>query len=205
LTLTRTGQPPGLYEMPLGQSLHALLEACNQPADDLHGALLGGYFAGLINTRILHTSIDYDSLIAIGTGLGCGAITLLGPQDCPVAAAAAVMAYFDRENAGQCGSCFNGTAAMSAVLGALRDHVAQLSDVERLAGWSVSLRSRGACATLDGATNIAASLLHEFPHVVTAHLEGECGVCRNAPPLPERPFAVDYQPTGPVVSEANSR
>ena len=50
----------------------------------------------------------------LGSGLGCGAIAIL-TEDCPVAVAASVMAYFDRENAGQCGSCFNGTAAMAAV------------------------------------------------------------------------------------------
>ena len=80
-------------------------------------------------------------------------------DDCPVAVAASVMAYFDRENAGQCGSCFNGTAAMSAVDGALRDGVATSEDLARLERWSVVLRGRGACATLDAATNVAASLL----------------------------------------------
>ena len=45
-----------------------------------------------------------------------GPISIL-TDDCPVAVAASVMAYYDRENAGQCGSCFNGTAAMSAVVG----------------------------------------------------------------------------------------
>ena len=35
--------------------------------------------------------------------------------------AAAVLNYFDRENAGQCGSCFNGTAAMAAATTALAE------------------------------------------------------------------------------------
>lgn len=59
----------------------------------------------------------------LGSGLGCGAIAVI-TDDCPVAVAASVLAYFERENAGQCGSCFNGTAAMAAVAGALRDGVA---------------------------------------------------------------------------------
>ena len=74
-----------------------------------------------------------------------------------------MLAYFDRENAGQCGSCFNGTAAMAAVTGALRDGAATAEDVARLERWSVVLRGRGACATLDGATNVAASLLKSLP------------------------------------------
>ncbi len=114
----------------------------------------------------------------LGSGLGCGAVAIL-TDDCPVAVAAAVMAYFDRENAGQCGSCFNGTAAMSAVTRALRDGVATADDLARLERWSVVLRGRGACATLDAATNIAASLLQQFPQVVARHLDGECDACRT--------------------------
>ena len=44
----------------------------------------------------------------------------------------------------------------------------------RLERWSVVLRGRGACATLDAATNVAATLLQQFPEVVARHLDGEC-------------------------------
>ena len=101
------------------------------------------------------------------------------------------MAYFDRENAGQCGSCFNGTAAMSAVTEALRDGVATSEDLARLERWSVVLRGRGACATLDAATNIAASLLSAFPQVVDRHLQNACESCRVGAFRAERPYEVE--------------
>ncbi len=93
------------------------------PPTQVHGVLMGGYFAGLLNSDVLDVTLDHESMRRLGSGLGCGAISIL-TDDCPVAVAASVMAYFDRENAGQCGSCFNGTAAMSAATGALRDGVA---------------------------------------------------------------------------------
>ena len=136
----------------------------------LRGVLMGGYFAGLLNREILDMTLDHDAMRRLGSGLGSGAISLL-TDDCPVAVAASVMAYFDRENAGQCGSCFNGTAAMSAVTTALRDGVATSEDMTRLQRWSVMLRGRGACATLDAATNMAASLLAQFPQVVAQPYE----------------------------------
>ncbi len=101
------------------------------------------------------------------------------------------MSYFDRENAGQCGSCFNGTAAMAAVICALRDGVATDEDVTRLERWSVVLRGRGACGTLDGATNIAASLLRQFPQVVTRHLANDCPACRTTAYTAVRPYEVE--------------
>jgi NADH:ubiquinone oxidoreductase subunit F (NADH-binding) len=101
------------------------------------------------------------------------------------------MAYFDRENAGQCGSCFNGTAAMSAVTSALRDGAATTEDLARLERWSVVLRGRGACATLDAATNVAATLLRSFPQEVARHLEGSCSSCGSSVYNAMRPYEVE--------------
>jgi NADH:ubiquinone oxidoreductase subunit F (NADH-binding) len=102
-----------------------------------------------------------------------------------------VLAYFDRENAGQRGSCFNGTAAMAAVAGALRDGVATDEDLARLRRWSVVLRGRGACATLDAATNVAASMLDQFPDAVADHLENSCRTCQLSVFRADRPYAVE--------------
>ena len=101
------------------------------------------------------------------------------------------MAYYDRENASQCGSCFNGTAAMSAVTEALRDGLATHEDLARLERWSVVLRGRGACATLDGATNVAASLLVQFPQMVASHLENGCTTCHSGVFSAVRPYEVE--------------
>ncbi|MGB8389178.1 NADH-ubiquinone oxidoreductase-F iron-sulfur binding region domain-containing protein, partial [Mycobacterium sp.] len=156
----------------------------------VQGALLGGYFAGLLNRAVVDTTLDHETLRGLGSGLGCGAISVI-TDDCPVAVAASVLAYFDRENAGQCGSCFNGTAAMAAVAGALRDGVATSEDLNRLRRWSVTLRGRGACATLDAATNMAASLLDQFPTEVTRHLDNTCEACRAHPFRAQRPYEVE--------------
>jgi NADH:ubiquinone oxidoreductase subunit F (NADH-binding) len=190
MTVTGGGRPPVLYEIPHGLAFTELLEIHGVPADQVRGVLMGGYFAGLLNRTILEATLDHETLRRLGSGLGAGAISLL-TQDCPVAVAASVMAYFDRENAGQCGSCFNGTAAMSAVTGALRDGVATDEDLARLQRWSVVLRGRGACATLDAATNIAASLLAEFPEIVARHMGGECDECRVDAFRVLRPYEVE--------------
>jgi NADH:ubiquinone oxidoreductase subunit F (NADH-binding) len=189
-TITGAGRPPALYEIPHGLAFTELLDFHGVPADQVHGVLMGGYFAGLLNRDILDVTLDHESLRRLDSGLGCGAITVL-TEDCPVAVAASVMAYFDRENASQCGSCFNGTAAMSAVTDALRDGVATGEDLARLERWSVVLRGRGACATLDAATNVAASLLSAFPQVVDRHLQNDCDSCRVGAFKAVRPYEVE--------------
>jgi NADH:ubiquinone oxidoreductase subunit F (NADH-binding) len=189
-TITGAGRPPVLYELPHGLPFTELLALHGISPDQLRGALLGGYFAGFLNREVLETTLDHETMRRVGSGLGCGAISLI-TDDCPVAVAASVLAYFDRENAGQCGSCFNGTAAMAAVAGALRDGAATTEDVDRLRRWSVVLRGRGACATLDAATNMAASLLDQFPDDVARHLEDGCPDCRNQPFRFDRPYQAE--------------
>jgi NADH:ubiquinone oxidoreductase subunit F (NADH-binding) len=190
VTITGADRPPGLYEVPHGLPITELLALHGVSTDRVRGALMGGYFAGLLNRTVLDATVDHETFKGLGSGLGCGAISLL-TDDCPVAVAASVLAYFDRENAGQCGACFNGTAAMAAVAGALRDGVATDEDVTRLRRWSVVLRGRGACATLDAATNVAASLLDQFPHPVQRHLENTCQTCRLGAFRADRPYEVE--------------
>jgi len=189
-TVTGAGRPPVLYELPHGVTFSELLALHGVSAEHVSGVLMGGYFAGLLNRDVLNATLDHETMRALGSGLGCGAIAIL-TDDCPVAVAASVMAYFDRENASQCGSCFNGTAAMSAVTSALRDGVATADDLARLERWSVVLRGRGACATLDAATNVAASLLLQYPELVARHLDGECDACRADAFSALRPYEVE--------------
>jgi NADH:ubiquinone oxidoreductase subunit F (NADH-binding) len=190
-TVTGGGRPPALYELPHGLPLRELLRLHEVAEESVTGLLMGGYFSGLLGRQAVDLTLDHESARALGSGLGCGALAILTTDECPVAVAASVMAYFARENAGQCGSCFNGTSAMSAALGALRDGEAAAADITRLRRWSQVLRGRGACGTLDGATNLAASLLAEFPDHVTTHLNGGCRHHAPAPFNAARPFEVE--------------
>lgn len=189
-TITGAGKPAALYELPYGAPFSELLELHGVAAGAVKGALMGGYFAGLVNSEVTDVTLDHESIRRLGSGLGCGAISIL-TQDCPVAVAASVLEYFDRENAGQCGSCFNGTAAMAAAAGGLRDGAATEEDLGRLERWSVVLRGRGACATIDGATFVAASLLSQFPQAVTRHLRSDCDTCRDNTFRADRPYEVE--------------
>lgn len=189
-TVTGAGRPPVLYELPFGVPFTELASHHGVSPDTVSGVLMGGYFAGVLNREILDATLDHETMRRLGSGLGCGAVAIL-TDHCAVAVSASVLAYFDRENAGQCGSCFNGTAAMAAVAEALRDGRADGDDLIRLERWSVVLRGRGACGTLDGATNVAASMLTQFPQVVQEHLAGECPRCRGGAYVALRPFEVE--------------
>lgn len=200
LTLGGAVPQPGLYEVPFGIPLGEVAEVLGGLTARPRGYLMGGYFAGLLNERGHDLPLDYEALRAKQTALGCGAITVLGPDDCPAGAAALLLSYFGRENAGQCGSCFNGTAAMAGVAVALARGEAGAAEVRRLEQWAGFLPGRGACATLDGAAAIAASLLREFPGDVEAHQTRSCEACAVTDFLnPAAPFAAALESISPDV------
>lgn len=178
-----------LAEMPFGVTLRDIL-AWRGYDGEVRGVLMGGYFAGLASPQVLDIALDYGSVAAGGSGLGCGAIGVFDETTCPVTVAAGVLRYFAVHNAGQCGSCFNGTSAMAAVVDGLRWGQTREEDLDRLRHWARDLRGRGACGTLDGATNAAATLLREFPEVVASHLAGGCPSCTAAGEAVPPPFSV---------------
>lgn len=187
LTVSGACARPGLYEVPLGLRLRDAIGATAGFAEGpVRGVLLAGFFGGVLAPAVLDVVLDHEALRAAGAALGCGAIVLLGPRDCPVGAAADVMAFFARESSGQCGPCVRGTAAMAAALDALARGHADGAATERLAGWSTSLRGRGACGLLDAAAGLAGVLLREFPDDVRAHLAGTCRDCVGCAPGPDR-------------------
>jgi NADH:ubiquinone oxidoreductase subunit F (NADH-binding) len=183
VTVTGDCRRPGLFEVPVGTSLARVVSTLAGGSCDQDPAFLaGGFFGGIHPSESLATKLEDDAFRAAGGGLGCGAIVLLGIEDCPVGVAADVMAYFAAHNARQCGACINGTAAMRDALLELADGQARPELIERLVRWSTTLRGRGACATLDGASLLAASLLSGFEHEITRHLAEPCIRCRRRPP-----------------------
>ena len=164
LTLSGAGRDPALHEIEFGTTLRSVLAEAGGHTGPIEGALMGGYFAGLIGARVLDLPLAYQPLRAEGSGLGCAAIWLIGADECPVRLASDVMHYFEHNNARQCGPCLRGTGAMSATLDRLATaRIPAADDLDRLSGWSVSLLGRGACAYLDGAAALPATLLREFP------------------------------------------
>ena len=195
LTIAGAFNLPGLYEVELGTPLRQVAAAAGGLVGDPRAFLMGGFFAGMLSARALDLPVAYDELAATGSGLGCGAIIAIADEDCPVAAAARIMAYFARANAGQCGPCIKGTEAMAAALRRAALGEPRDDDCDRLRGWSVSLRGRGSCGTLDGATNVVSTLMREFPRELESHGTSGCTRCatlRDESDHPRTIYGVDY-------------
>ncbi|MFQ5780823.1 MAG: NADH-quinone oxidoreductase subunit F, partial [Nitrospiria bacterium] len=118
-TLTGEVNRPGLYELPLGTPLRELIE-------DYGGGVKGGkclkaVFPGGPSNTILpadqvDVSLDFDSLKAIGSGLGTGAVIVMSEETCMVRSALEVASFFAVESCGQCPPCKLGTEHLAELL-----------------------------------------------------------------------------------------
>ncbi len=182
LTLSGAVRRPGVYEVPSGVQLaHVLDELGGGTVDGgpIQAVLPGGYFAGWLNGAALHggVALSAESLRDHGVELGSGAITVVSDGVCGLAQAVALLHFFARESARQCGPCAFGTPAMAAALERLARGRAEDNDVPRLRRYAeVVLPGRGACSHLDGATIAARTALHVFAEEIAQHARyGGCG------------------------------
>jgi NADH:ubiquinone oxidoreductase subunit F (NADH-binding) len=178
LLLTLLG--PGrvvLTEVPVGTTLREVVRRAlllEIPAGT--PVLAGGFFSGFLPEAALDAPLDFDEFRRLGTGVGCGSFIVL-PEACPVDLATDVMAFFDRENAHQCGSCFKGTAAMHQALARIGRSRAEADDVAKLERWAQTLPGRGSCATLDGAACLARTLTTQYADALAQHAVASCPQC----------------------------
>ena len=152
---------------------------------------MGGYFAGLLNRDVLETTLDHETLRGArqraglrcdlgdhrrlpgrGGGLGAG---LLRPGK--RRAVRVVLQRHRGDGRRRPGHCATVSPTTKTSTGCAAGR------------WCC--RGRGACATLDAATNVAASLLDQFPQPVQHHLDGACRTANRGAFRAERPYEVE--------------
>ncbi|MFJ5774678.1 NADH-ubiquinone oxidoreductase-F iron-sulfur binding region domain-containing protein [Streptomyces sp. NPDC093094] len=188
VTLAGGGGDAALVEVPAGTHLKVLADLCGYGRSE--AVLLGGMFGGLYGEGWRDLPLDHDGLRTTGAALGCGALHFLGPEDCPVAVAVEAASYLGAQSARQCGVCVSGTGAMAKALSAVARGEGNPDTLDQLHRWSSQLPGRGACALLDAAARVVATLLDRFPDTLDAHRSPGCPGCADPAPEDGRRFTV---------------
>lgn len=170
-----------VVEVPSGEPLRAVADLSGKQA-----VLVGGYFGTWLSAAQAHeVTLTHRDLRAAGGALGAGIVLTLPSGSCGVVETARVAGYLAKENAGQCGPCFNGLPAIARAvrdlaIGPWNDRA--MADLDR---WLGVVPGRGACRHPDGAVRFVVSALSVFADDVAAHRAGRpCRGMRAAPVLP---------------------
>jgi NADH-quinone oxidoreductase subunit F len=186
VTLWGDVRRPGVYEVPLGMPISHLIEGHGGGAPDRVGMVFPGGPAGPpLGPDALDTPLDPDALGEAGTALGAAALLVVGASACPLAVAASVAAFFERENCGQCPPCAVGTASLARILRGLERGGARPRDLRDLADVAGFMSHHGYCAHCASAATVATGLAKRYSHAVEAHLrEGRCPDAEKRHPDP---------------------
>jgi NADH-quinone oxidoreductase subunit F len=109
---------PGLYEVPHGTRLDALIEMAGglPPQRSLQAILLGGAAGTLVTPEALSMPLTFEDARAAGTTLGSGVVMLFDDRVNLVAILHRIARFFRDESCGQCVPCRVGTVRQEEAL-----------------------------------------------------------------------------------------
>jgi NADH-quinone oxidoreductase subunit F len=141
---------PGVYEVPFGTTLSALIElAGGVPGKRaIRGVLLGGVAGGFVGEKQLDLALSFEGARAAGTTLGSGVVFVLDDTIPLLPMLRRIAAFFRDESCGQCVPCRVGTVRQEELLARLaRDAARGGLDTEKklLAELGQAMRDASIC------------------------------------------------------------
>lgn len=174
----------GLIEVPMGMTLREIVF-------DIGGGIpngrrfkavqTGGPSGGCIPEQYLDISVDYESLLQLGTYIGSGGMIVMDDTSCMVDVAKYFMEFCMTESCGKCIPCRVGTAQMYRLLEKISQGEGTLDDLALLEELCDVVKHTSLCGLGQGAPNPVQSTLRYFRDEYLAHIvDKRCpaGVCK---------------------------
>lgn len=188
-TIAGDVQAEGVFELPLGTPLRYLIEEiAGGPRTGRVKAVFPGAANTVILPEVLDVPMDFDSMRAIGSGLGAGSFFVFDETACMVQAAALYSRFLWVESCGQCPSCKLGGAVITDCLDRLESGGAAPRVVARMLARAKKVTDGQRCGLPTGESLLVQSLYQAFAHEFTDHLTLGCRSARRL----QFPKILDY-------------
>ncbi len=156
---------PGLYELPMGSSLHDLVFVHGMgmlSGKEFKAVFTGGPSNTLLTKKDLDVALDFDSVRARNSRLGTGAMIVISEGTSIVRKISEYMDFFANGSCGQCPPCKSGTYQLSRILNRIDAGDGSDGDLAALENLCRILPGCGRCALIDGAVTVVESSLSTF-------------------------------------------
>ena len=175
----------GLVEIPLGIPLKEMIfEIGGGIQDDrpLKAVQTGGPSGGCIPTRLMDTSVDYESLGRLGSIMGSGGMIVMDEGTCMVDLAKYFISFTMEESCGKCTPCREGTKRLFEILTDISQGKGTEKDLIALEELALYVKDVSLCGLGGTAPNPVLTALRYFKDEYLAHIvERRCpaGVCKD--------------------------
>lgn len=173
----------GLIEIPMGTTLREVIYDIGggiPGGKEFKAAQTGGPSGGCIPAQHIDTSIEYDTLIALGSMMGSGGLIVMDQDTCMVDVARFFLEFTVEESCGKCPPCRIGTKRMLELLERITNNQGELGDIEKLEDLAATIKAASLCGLGQTAPNPVLSTLRYFRDEYEAHIEQRicpAGVC----------------------------
>ena len=175
----------GLVEIPMGTPLRTVIEEIGGGCPNgkkFKAAQTGGPSGGCIPANLIDTTMDYDSLGAIGSMMGSGGLIVMDEDNCMVDIAKFFLEFIIDESCGKCSPCRIGTKRLYDLLTKITEGKGTLEDLTTIEELCNHIKASALCGLGQTAPNPVLSTLHHFRDEYIAHVvEKRCpaGVCKS--------------------------
>jgi len=156
---------PGNFEIPLGTPFSEVLNMAGGVWKNrkLKAVIPGGSSVPVIPGEIMmQTNMDYDSIGAIGSFLGSGAVVVMDESTDMVQVLRRISRFYFSESCGQCTPCREGTGWLYRMLTRIVNGEGKLADIDLLDDVAGKIKGRTICALGDAAAMPVQSFIQHY-------------------------------------------
>ncbi|MDH4303382.1 MAG: NADH-quinone oxidoreductase subunit NuoF [Nitrospira sp.] len=164
---------PGVYEMPMGVTIHDLIEQCGGGVPNgrkIKAVFPGGPAFSMVTADQLDLPMDFDSLKKAGTGLGSAGVIVVDDATCMVAKTLHFSNFFKNESCGQCPPCRMGTNNLAGLMTQIESGQGTQKDLDSMLQLCGFVKGTGYCTLVTGASVLVQSSLKLFRHEYEDHI-----------------------------------
>src|SRR6266852_7824807 len=171
VSVTGAVNSPGVYEVPHGTTLGAILDKAGGVTGTLKGIHVGGPTGGVLAASKRDTKLGFEELRAAGTHMGSAQIRAIASDTCVVVYAAKLFAYLAKETCGICVPCRVGTARVQGILEGVQSQLGRDTDTAWLAELGDHMEKFSLCGFGITAPSILKTTMSEFAADYRAHIQ----------------------------------
>jgi NADH-quinone oxidoreductase subunit F len=131
--------------------------------DNLQAVIPGGSSVPMINKEVCdNVLMDFDSLRAVGTGLGTAGVIVMDKSADVINSIARLSHFYKHESCGQCTPCREGTGWMMRIMDRMVEGKAETKEIDQLYDLSKEIEGHTICALGDAAAWPVQGLIKNF-------------------------------------------
>jgi NADH-quinone oxidoreductase subunit F len=156
---------PGNYEVPLGFNFKEFIyDICGGAPGGrkIKAVIPGGSSVPILTADELDIGMDYESMAAAGTMLGCGSVILMDSTTDIVKQVRRMTDFYAHESCGQCTPCREGTAWAAKILRRIETGWGTEEDLDTLLDISDNMSGKTICVLSDAAAAPIVSSIEKF-------------------------------------------